>query len=104
MFNGPKYVYSLWDGKVERATVTKYDPETGRIEGTKNRGRFVSSLGTIYFETPEEAVRSEHEDIKESLVDARQDVQDALATYKTVRRIALMPFEEYYASMPKDFT
>ena len=104
MFNGPKYVYSLWDGKVERATVTKYDPETGRIEGFKGRGRFTTTLGVLYFETPEEAVRSEHEDVKEALVDARQEVQDALATYKTVRRIASMSFEEYYASIPKDFT
>lgn len=103
MFNGPKYVYSLWDGTLERATVTSHDLETGRIEGIKNRAKFVSSLGVIYFETPEEAVKSEYEDIKESLVDARQDVQDALATYKAVRRIALMPFEEYYATIPKDY-
>jgi len=106
MFGKPEieYVYTFWEGVLERAVVDSYNPVTEKITGHSDGRRFVSSMDCgIYFRTPEEAVKEDHDAIKESLVEARQEVQDALASYRAIRRIANMPFEAYLASIPRRF-
>jgi hypothetical protein len=107
MFTKPEieYVYTFWGGKLERCTVESYNAATEQVSGRQKDGRrFVSNLSCgMYFRTPEEAIREDQTAAKESLKEYREEVADILAAYKVAKRIALTPFPEYYASIPKDF-
>ncbi len=55
---------------------------------------------SIFFRTVEEAAKEEHDTYKQGVHDARREVQDAIAAYRTINKIANMTAEQFLAILP----
>lgn len=100
------YAYGIWEGRLERCRIVAYNPTTERFTavGYGDSRHFLGSFDSeMYFKTPEEAIKAEHDGYLEGVHEARQEVLDSLAAYKTIRKMARMSLEEFSALVPKAY-
>ena len=97
----PQYVYTIQEGKLLRYLVESFNPDTsvfvGYHKGRKVRGSLDCSM---FFRTPDEALKEEHDGYKQGVHDAAQEVRDAIAAYLTIKKVATMSFEEFKLALP----
>lgn len=90
------FIYTVEQGKLLKFRVECYNPETfiftAIMGNRKIRGTLEDS--DMFFKTAAEAVAQEYLDLQEIATTCRQEVLDALATYKAARSAAACTMQE----------
>lgn len=91
-----EYVYTVECNKVKRLRVEEYRSGSEVFIAVDKGRRIMGSLDcSMFFRTEAEAVAQGFADLQEMLVRSREEYFDALASYKTVRRLSRVTIEEY---------
>ncbi len=97
----PDYVFAVQEGKLVRFAVESFNEETGGFVACRGRSRVRAHLeDSEFFETVEQAVSAHHEGYKQGVQGAFNEIQDAVAAYRTIRKIANMSLEEFMVLLP----
>lgn len=98
MFGNPEleYVYTVELGKLVKLRVETYNPESFTFTAVKANRKIRGNLedSDIFFKTPEEAVAQAYAELQEIAAECRQEVLDALATYKAAREAAACSIQD----------
>lgn len=97
-----EYVYTIEHNHLKRLRVDNYDAKKNvavLIEGGRRIRASLDPEYTMYFKTPEEAIQRGFDDLREMVAGAREEYQDALASYKVARKLGRITLEEFAAKV-----
>ena len=95
------HVYSVEYNRLCSYQIVDYTPSTGAVMAVDasiqphRRFRVTLECSDTFFATPEEAIRQGYKELQEMVVGAREEYQDALASYRVARKLGRMSKQEY---------
>lgn len=91
-------IYAIENNKlVSYSVIAQRGDVVTAIDKAKRTFRVDLECSEDFFRTPKQAMTQGYRDLQERVACAREDYQDALASYRVARRLGKITPEEYFA-------
>jgi hypothetical protein len=94
------YVYTVEENRLKKLRVEEFNVKTSVFIAVDKGRRIRGSLDcSMFFRSEQEALQQGYNDIREMLVGVREEYEDALASYRTARKLGRLTLEDYKAKV-----
>lgn len=92
------HIYAVENNKlVSYSVIDQRGDVVTAVDKAKRTFRVDLECSEDFFRTPKQAMTQGYKDLQECVACAREDYQDALASYRVARRLGKITPEEYFA-------